>query len=351
MKPLTTSVYTFSKLIEGGFLYVDKTPWLYKLLEPASAQYFLARPRRFGKSLLISTLKEICEGHRKLFDGLAIADTDYDWKPYPVIDLDLGSCASNSEDELEENLLRLVHEVAARHQCSISAKRAYQALNDLIRELEKSKGKVVILVDEYDKPLLGHLGKESVTGIQAVLKSFYSVIKTTEGKQRFVLLTGVSKFSRVSVFSDLNNLTDITMNAQYATMLGYTQEELQENFAEYMELLRKNLGISEDALLKKMRHWYNGYRFEEDACTVYNPVSAMKCFLENKFKNFWFETGTPSFLVNLLKDKRIDLSRLEQDLVSENSLARPSLQRNPYSRSRFAHLRFGFLLRRWHREV
>ncbi len=310
MKPLTTSVYTFSKLIDGGFLYVDKTAGIYELLRPACAQYFLARPRRFGKSLLISTLKAIFQGRRELFDGLQIADVDYDWQTYPVIHLDLGTAAAQTAVDLEAHLLREVRYSAKQNDISLETSSASSSFIDLVRKLAKRDGKVVILVDEYDKPLLGHLEKPSALEIQRILKEFYAVIKTTEAQQRFVLLTGVSKFSKVSIFSDLNNLTDLTMRKSTATLLGYTQDELEDNFPEYIAALGDELGKDHKEVLADLRDWYNGYRFDENAETVYNPVSLMKCFQELKFKNYWFETGTPTFLVELLKRRPLNLDDL-----------------------------------------
>ena len=310
MKPLTTSVYTFSKLIDDGFMYVDKTGGIYDLIAPGTAQYFLARPRRFGKSLLVSTLKAVFQGRRELFEGLAIADTDYDWKSYPVIHLDLGTAAAQTLAELEQALIYLVNDQASDNNIILSREGASARFKELITLLSKRDGKVVILVDEYDKPLLGHLEKPSAPEIQRILKEFYSVIKSTEAQQRFVLLTGVSKFSKVSIFSDLNNLTDLTMSRKSATLLGYTQDELEDNFPEYISELSKELNISYEETLEELRVWYNGYRFHSNAQTVYNPVSTMKCFQELEFKNYWFETGTPAFLINMLRNNPIDLSNL-----------------------------------------
>jgi len=316
MKPLTTSIYTFETLRDEGFLYVDKTAGIHDLVAN-TGQYFLARPRRFGKSLLVSTLKAIFKGRRELFEGaacgganLAIADTEYDWHTYPVIHLDMGSSASTDPDELKQNLLRLVKRAAVENGCEVAAQACYQAFEDLIADLADRNGKVVILVDEYDKPLLGHLGRESAGDVQAVLKQFYAVIKTTEPHQRFVLLTGVSKFSKVSIFSDLNNLTDLTMRRDTATLLGYTQEELESNFPDYIEALAGAIGRTREETLDELRSWYNGYRFHEKAEPVYNPVSVMKCFDTREFKNYWFETGTPTFLLDLLKRKPLDLADL-----------------------------------------
>ena len=313
MKPLTTSVYTFCDLIAGGYLYVDKTAGIYELIRGYKGQYFLSRPRRFGKSLLISTLKSIFLGHRELFDGLAIAGMDYDWQKYPVIHLDLGDVDAGSAEKLSKSLMTRIAESAADNGIDLKETIASAAFRELVVQLSLRDGKVVILVDEYDKPLLGHLGSESATEIQGILKSFYSVIKTTEAQQRFVLLTGVSKFSKVSVFSDLNNLTDLTMQRSTATLLGYTQDEVENNFGEYIDALADELGKSRDDMLEELRVWYNGYRFHYQSETVYNPVSLMKCFANLEFKNYWFETGTPSFLIRLLKDMPIDMENLTAD--------------------------------------
>lgn len=313
MKPLTTSVYTFEKLCIGGFLYVDKTAGIHDLIEPAFAQYFLSRPRRFGKSLLVSTLKAIFQGRRDLFERLALADRDYDWQTYPVIHLDMGSIRSRTKEELESGLLLLVQQCAEDQHCSVSAGNCYDAFTELIRNLTADGGKVVILVDEYDKALLAHIGQESARSVQEVLKSFYAIIKTTEKNQRFVLITGVSKFSKVSIFSDLNNLTDLTMDRRAAALLGYTQEEVEANFPDYIERLATSKGMNVDKTLANLRLWYNGYKFHQDAPSVYNPVSLMKCFMNEEFKNYWFETGTPTFLLELLKDNPVDLNNLNVD--------------------------------------
>jgi hypothetical protein len=184
------------------------------------------------------------------------------------------------------------------------------------------KEKVVILIDEYDKPILDNVTRKNVQSIREVLENFYSVVKATEPYQRFVLLTGVSKFARVSVFSKLNNLTDITMDARFATMLGYTQEELEENFAEYIEHVCREQKIDKAALLNKVKLWYNGYKFHQNAETVYNPVSIGKFFESGgEFKNYWFETGTPSFLLKLAKKQQFDFEKELSQPVSELAFA------------------------------
>jgi hypothetical protein len=315
MKPLTTSIFTFSSLISEGFLYVDKSAGLYDLIK-RNGQYFLARPRRFGKSLMISTLKAIFQGRRELFTGLAIDKLDYDWKSYPVIHLDMGSCAKATPQETEQNLIYLIKDQAIANNVEVTRSGASACFQQLVTLLSANDQKVVILVDEYDKPLLNHIGQESVREIQSVLKSFYSVIKTTEPLQRFAMITGVSKFSKVSIFSDLNNLTDLTMSASTATLLGYTQEELENNFDDYIKVVAEAQSQSKDKCLEQLRTWYNGYLFHHNAQTVYNPVSVMKCFMDREFRNYWFETGTPTFLVDLLKKQPVDLSDIH--LVQED---------------------------------
>ncbi len=298
---LTTSIYNFEKLRTEGYHYVDKSGQLLQFLEGVG-HYFLARPRRFGKSLLVTTLRAIFEGRRELFDGLAISKSDYDWKVYPVIHLELGSVSGESVEKLDSDLFHKVKNNASRLGVVLTRNGACPALEELIERLYEKGQRVVILVDEYDKPLLNHLGTPEVSEIQRALKSFYSIIKSTEVAQRFVLLTGVSKFSQVSVFSDLNNLTDLTMNREAATLLGYTQSELESNFKDYLTALAVAHETDWEGILQKVREWYNGYRFHPASETVYNPVSVMKCFQNLEFRNYWFETGTPSFLVKVLKE-------------------------------------------------
>ena len=314
MKPISTSTYTFSTLIEGGYVYVDKTALIHAIASGKASQYFIARPRRFGKSLLISTLQCLFEGRRDLFKGLAIDKLPWDWTPIPVLRLDMGSSQANSGAELSRRLDgqldNLQHDLNLEPEPWDSAPAHFR--NICRAAAAKSPtGKIAILVDEYDKPLLGLLGKPEVSGVRDVLKSFYSVIKTTEPLQRFVLVTGVSKFSKVSIFSDLNNLTDLTMDARAAQLLGYTHEEVLANFPEHLDALAQKLGTDRDDAFAQLVHWYDGYRFHRDGPDMFNPVSVGKCLDTLEFKNFWFETGTPTFLVEMLRKTPLDLDRPE----------------------------------------
>ena len=314
MKDLTSYVYSFEELIQGDFLYVDKTEYIWQLIRPSSAGYFLSRPRRFGKSLTISTLKAVFEGKKELFRDLAIYDKPYDWKPYPVIHLDLNGFDFSSLAAVKNSLIRLMKETAVYHNVTLTENSPDNMFREIIGKLSQQQN-VVILLDEYDKPILNNIGKAETSDVLTCMKSFYSVIKAFESKLRFAFITGVSKFCHVSLFSDLNNLTDITMDARYAAMFGYTQEELESNFDDRISTLAGEQDIA--AYKAKIKEWYNGYRFHKNAQTVYNPVS-LAYFFENggEFNNYWFSTGTPSFLLELIKKQRFDLEKVLETPVS-----------------------------------
>ena len=301
MKDLTSYTYSFEELIRGRFLYVDKTEYIWEMIQYSTAGYFLSRPRRFGKSLTVSTLKAVFQGKKDLFKGLAIYDKPYDWKPYPVIHLDMNGLDFSSVEELESSLCDLVTEAAASHKLTLESASAASMFRTLINRLAE-KEQVVILVDEYNKPILNNLGKPHAQKILDKLKVFYSVIKAFESKERFVFVTGVTKFCHVSLFSELNNLTDITMHRDYATMFGYTQSEFEAYFADRIDSACKQLNMPCEELLPEIKLWYDGYRFHAKAESVYNPVSLAQFFMNDaEFNNYWFSTGTPSFLMELTK--------------------------------------------------
>ena len=262
MKDLTSSVYSFEDLIQGDFLYVDKTEYIWQLIKPAKEMYFLSRPRRFGKSLTLSTLKAVFEGKKELFKGLAIYDKPYDWKPYPIIHLSFAdyNAVSDPVRGLQDYLMAKVQRSAREHSVSLQGNTPGLCFGSLIDELFK-KGQVVILVDEYDKPILNSLTDPRSKEILQILKGFYSVLKDRNAQERFLFVTGVSKFCHVSLFSDLNNLTDITMDARYATMLGYTQAEFEANFQDRIESIEKTQVRSHQDFIAKIKNWYDGLRF------------------------------------------------------------------------------------------
>ena len=322
MKDLTSYVFSFEEMIRGNFLYVDKTEYIWNLIRPSSAGYFFSRPRRFGKSLTLSTLKAIFEGKKDLFKGLAIYDKPYDWKPYPVIHLSFADYApvNNTIEKLDMYLHRKVREAASQSGVALpEADDSSAAFSGLMGYYKKKKQHVVILVDEYDKPILDNITNPEVKELLKILKGFYSVLKEYNAQERLLFVTGVSKFCHVSLFSDLNNLTDITMSYDYASMLGYTQEELETYFADRIGLASKQLNMPKDELLPKIKAWYDGYRFHEDASHVYNPVSLAEFFTRRfEFSNYWFATGTPSFLLELIMKSKLNYSEMFTDPVSES---------------------------------
>ena len=326
LQNITTSTFSFPDIIANKFVYVDKTAYLHELLKDGKNQYFLARPRRFGKSLTISTLQCIFEGRRDLFKGLAIDRSDYVWTTYPVLRLDMGSCQADTLGLFWDKLqTRLECEARRNGLVYPSGKNVSDAFSLLIADLAATSptGKMVLLVDEYDKPLLGKLGTPEVTVFKNALKEFYSVIKTQESFQRFTFITGVSKFSKVSIFSDLNNLTDLTLDARTATMFGYTREELKANFPGHIAALAAANGMTPDEAFAEMEALYDGFKFHAAAARVFNPVSVGKCLSTKEFGKYWFETGTPSFLLDILKREPIDDSDMQVELSDLSSSFEP----------------------------
>jgi len=327
MKKLPVGIYSFEFIRRHNHIYVDKTRHIYQMITDGMF-YFLSRPRRFGKSLLVTTLWNLFDGRKELFEGLWITEhSDWAWQKHPVILLDFNGIPGSTPEELRQGLLLSLQRIAEESGLSHKVDFPEIQFKELILGLyEKTKVPVVILIDEYDKRIIDHLGKgeASMTIAKAnrdILKQFYGVLKDTSvaASVRFVFLTGVSKFSKVSIFSELNNLNDLTMQDYYADMLGYTQEELESYFSEYIDLLAKKLNWTLEQVKQELARHYNGYRFSERNVKVYNPFSILKSFNELNFKNHWFETGTPTFLVNLLREQQYDLPQVEQLQVSQAS--------------------------------
>jgi Predicted AAA-ATPase/PD-(D/E)XK nuclease superfamily len=298
----------FASVRKDNAIYVDKTEYIYNICNRADSSYFLSRPRRFGKSLTLDTIAELFLGNKALFKGLWIEDK-WNWdNTYPVIRLSLD--AINHEEGLKEALLAAVQEIAEDFNVSIKATNAGSGFKELIKKIAKQTGKqVVVLIDEYDRPIIDYIDPynlEKANKQRDILKAFFSILKNASNNIRFLLITGVSKFSRVSIFSDLNHLIDLTLDNKYAALCGYTQTELEYNFESYLKRLPPET-------LKEMKLWYNGYSW--DAKTfVYNPFSVLNFFDKETYSNFWFSTGTPTFLIKLLR-KRFQY-QLEETEVS-----------------------------------
>ncbi len=301
MKKLPIGLQDFRELRKGNYLYVDKTQHLYELVNNGK-YYFLSRPRRFGKSLMVSTLKYLYRAEQEAFKGLWIEDK-WDWnKQHPVLHFSF-SLMDYQGLGLEMALLELIHEQADNYAIKLKKKTLKGCFQELLKKLSK-KGNVVLLIDEYDKPIIDYLGDENnrIIKHQSILKSFYSIIKDNDAYLEFLFITGISKFSKVGVFSDLNNLEDLTFDPNFSSGMGYTQEEIEHYFAPYLSDIQARKNLEKPALFTKMKDWYNGYSWDGETF-VYNPFSILNFIKKRgKFMNYWFETGTPSFLIKILKN-------------------------------------------------
>ncbi len=327
LKPLPIGIQTFRDLIAGEYLYVDKTRWIYEMVRSPKGVYFLSRPRRFGKSLLLSTLEEVFSGRRDLFQGLWIYDADYRWETFPVLRVDFSLLGVHTARELEHKLTAYLSELAMEYGVPLGASDPQQALRLLIRALAR-RNRVVVLIDEYDKPIMDNLDDVAeARRIQDILRGFYTVLKRMDPYLRFVFLTGVTRFSKVGVFSGLNNLKDISMDDRYATMLGITHQELQRAFAPYLAAFAANVGAEPSALLERIRRWYDGFCFSKACHPVYNPFSLLLFFDMQDFRNYWFETGTPSFLIHLITHGNYPIPQLEHLEVDELAFSSYEVER------------------------
>jgi hypothetical protein len=321
LKNLPIGVQDFEKLRKGDYLYVDKTALIYQLISTGS-YYFLSRPRRFGKSMLLSTLHAYFSGKKELFEGLAIEKLEKDWIKYPVFHLDLNLIQKGDDKALDSTLNDTLCEWEELYGTRESETTFALRFKGVIQRACQLTGqRVVILVDEYDKPILQTIDNESLQEkFRSTLKNFYGVLKSEDKNIRFAFLTGVTKFSKVSVFSDLNNLYDISLDRPYTPICGITDEELDTVFAPYIERLASVMNQSYGQVREVLRVNYDGYHFCEDSVGIYNPFSILCTFQSNKFNNYWFETGTPSYLVYLLKKYHCKLEDMASPQVSEKVL-------------------------------
>lgn len=308
-------IQDFEVIISEGYTYVDKTEIIYQLITQGKP-YFLSRPRRFGKSLLVSTLRALFLGRRDLFKGLWIDGSDWDWREYPVVSLDMSTVNNNSAEAFELDLIRTLNEIAADYNVTLTGVSAANYLENLIKKLSV-KQKVVVLIDEYDKPLLDRIEDiDIVKANREILRQFYTILKAEDARLKFVFLTGVTKFAKVSVFSGINNLIDLTMLDQSSALLGYTRHEIETYFSKEIEGLAAKKKLSLQECYAQIKQWYNGYKFSEEGEWIYNPYSILNLLHAKTFKAHWFETGTPSFLINLIRQREFDLSNLEEIKVS-----------------------------------
>lgn len=311
MRKLPLGIQNFPEIRNDKYVYIDKTQIALNLAE-SGKYYFLSRPRRFGKSLFLDTLRCLFEGRRELFEGLYIHDR-WDWeKKYPVIKISFGSGIATDTKKLTEMICLNLRDSETENNVEAYDKNNYSNyFKTLIKAChEKHKMPVVILIDEYDKPILDNITNESAAiEMRNNLRDLYSAIKDSDQYIRFAFLTGVSKFSKMNLFSGLNNLRDITLSSEYSPICGYTQKDVEQSFVEYLD----NVNLDE------LKNWYNGYSFSGEP--VYNPYDILLFFQEGKkYKSYWFETGTPTFLIDMIREKKFHLPDLENLEVSEQTL-------------------------------
>ena len=301
---LPIGIQDFAKLREDGYTYIDKTAFIHQLMTGSGASFFLSRPRRFGKSLLISTMEAFFLGRKDLFNGLYIYNKT-DWNVnYPVIKLDWTEIGHCTREQLEEGIIKLLIQIGKIYKLELPiSNNAVNVFSQLIYHLHEKTGvKVVVLIDEYDVPILDNLKKTDEEPIRDFLQSFYRVLKASDKYLQFVFLTGVTKFAKLSVFSALNNLIDITMDKEYAAICGLTQEEVENNFEPYLELMEKENETSRQNVLDEIKYWYNGFSWDGNTF-VYNPFSTLLLFSKRVFENYWFATATPEFLTEIIKER------------------------------------------------
>ncbi|MBA3953863.1 AAA family ATPase [Candidatus Dependentiae bacterium] len=329
MKKLPIDVSTFSTMINENYSYIDKTEYIYNLIENGRF-YFLSRPRRFGKSLLISTLKELFSGNKHLFQDLWIGSSDYNWQEHPIIHLNFSDLDIETSPELKISLSWELESIAQEYTIDVSsAPSAGSKLKKLVKELAK-RNPVVILIDEYDYPLINNLTKIGVAQANRdVLKNFFSVIKSLDAYLKAIFITGVTKFSKTSIFSGLNNLNDLTLAPESALFLGYTQTEIDKYFTDDIAHFAQEKQCQKSDILHEMKTWYNGYRFSRKEETVYNPFSVLYYLKTQERANYWFESGTPSFLIEFLRKHYNALEGIEQAEFSSTGLGTVDLEDIP----------------------
>ena len=328
MKKLPIGLQNFKEIIEHGYLYVDKTQQIYELIDKGKL-YFLSRPRRFGKSLLLTTLRYIFDGEKDLFEGLYIAEkTDYQWDKHPVLQFNFAEIGKETSS-LKKGITYILQDYAQQYGVEIPDSDIRLQFKFLVKRIAEKHTSVVVLIDEYDKPIVDFLtAPEKAAANRAVLGEFFSPLKSldSQGHLHFLFITGVSKFSKVSLFSDLNNLQDLTIDPLAYDLLGITHSELLEYFTKnYIESTAKHLKMSQEELLKGIKLWYNGYSYDVTT-KLYNPFSVLSFFAKKYFGNFWFATGTPTFLVETIRDRGINPKDLEEVKVDIDFFDKFSLE-------------------------
>ena len=318
LKLYPIGIQTFERIRKEDKLYIDKTEYIYRMSHTSGKYFFLGRPRRFGKSLLVSTMQSYFEGNRELFKGLSIQKMEKEWTKYPVLHFSMAMGKHMEKKQLERYLIYILRENERRFGIQSDLIDPNLRLANLITSLYEKTGKeVVVLIDEYDAPLLDVVHEnEQLEALRNTMRNFYSPLKDCEPKLRFVFLTGITKFSQLSIFSELNNITNISMDNSYAGICGITLDELLGNMSEDIDMLAKTNGFSRDIAISKLKEHYDGYHFAGNSQDIFNPYSLLNCFNERKFGAYWFATGTPTYLIYMMRKFSVlptDISRVEAD--------------------------------------
>ena len=319
-------IQTFSRIRTEEYLYIDKTDLVWKMTRE-SPFVFLSRPRRFGKSLLTTTLDSYFKGQKELFNGLKIMKLENDWTAYPVIHLDLSLAKSQTNaEELQKTLLFIMKPLTMEYDRDEEETSPGKRLAGLIRRAHEKTGKqVVVVIDEYDAPLLDVLHEEAMLpDFRRVMQEFYQPLKACEAMIRFCFITGITKFSQLSIFSTINNLTNISLDPRFATICGITENELTHDMAPDIALLAQHEECSPQEMHQRLKQMYDGYRFAERSPEVYNPFSLLKCFLQQKVANYWFESGTPTFLIRQMQRFHTDITTMERIEAKASAFDQPT---------------------------
>ena len=296
-------IQTFEEIRKLDNLYIDKTEYIYRMTHTDGKFFFLSRPRRFGKSLLVSTFKSYFEGKKELFEGLAIEKLEKEWNTYPVLHFDLSKGKHMEKEQLNRYLLDIIEKQEARFDCKSNKIDVNIRLDDLINAVYQKTGKqVVVLIDEYDAPLLDVAHeKEKLDELRNTMRNFYSPLKGNESMLRFVFMTGITKFSQLSIFSELNNIKNVSMDEPYAGICGITKEELLTQMSDDIDALAGHLELSREETIQELKDHYDGYHFCWPSPDVFNPYSLLNCFADGRMDDYWFGSGTPTYLINMMR--------------------------------------------------
>lgn len=326
LKLYPIGIQTFERIRREDMLYIDKTEHVYRMTHSSGCYFFLSRPRRFGKSLLVSTFDSYFSGRKELFKGLAIEKLERDWTEYPVLHFSMASGKHMEKQQLQRYLLFTLKKNEERYGIECDSVDPNIRLSNLIQTLYQQTGKqVVVLIDEYDAPMLDVAHeKESLDALRNIMRNFYSPLKDSEPMLRFVFLTGITKFSQVSIFSELNNIKNISMDDEYADICGITKEELLSQMSEDIDTLAKAQGLTREKTVEKLKENYDGYHFSPSSPDIFNPFSLLNCFSDKRFDAYWFSSGTPTYLINMLRRFSVLPAKIGRSLARASAFDAPT---------------------------